>query len=105
MAGQYYEKLLKADMDLIKTKKELVIEQKKAAMAENEAANAKKECYKQREMTATFEHVLMVKKEYGEFSNQYVVMFNKYVIKYRDGDGISMVDSRYFVETFNGSDN
>ena len=47
----------------------------------------------------------MVKKEYGEFSNQYAVMFNKYVIKYRDGDGISMVDSRYFVETFNGSDN
>ena len=105
MAGQYYEKLLKAEMDLIQTKKELVIEQKKAAMAENEAANAKKECYKQREMTATFERVLMVKKEYGQFSNQYAVIFNKYVNKYGIEDGFTVVDSGDFANDVNDSDN
>ena len=50
----------------------------------------KKEYYKQRKMTAYFERLNMIKKEYGKYSPEAINMEQKYIEKYGDEDGLTM---------------
>ena len=49
----------------------------------------KKEYYKQRKMTAYFERLHMIKKEYGKYSPEAINMEQKYIEKNGDKDGLT----------------